>query len=372
MLPSPAADGSGEPYLFTSEDNEVLLTWISESKDTDNQLLLSKLNGDKWSNPTSILSGRDWFVNWADFPTIVSNGNLLLSHVPTKSGSGTYAYDVSVIMSKDDGITWDAPFILHDDSTQTEHGFVTALPYKDGFFLTWLDGRNTGGGHGHGDDQSAMSIRGAIINGNGEKTDDFPLDMRVCDCCQTGAAITDNGPIVVYRDRSNFEIRDTYIVRMVEGKWTEPMVVFKDGWEISGCPVNGPKAAAVGNNLAVAWFTAAKGVAAVNLAFSTDGGATFNDPIRIDEGNPLGRIDLVMRDDNSAYISWMESAGDNAVIKFRQANLNGSIEASATIASSSAARASGFPQMTKATDKLYFAWTDADSTKMVKTAVFRL
>ena len=34
------------------------------------------------------------------------------------------------------------------------------------------------------------------------------LDPKVCDCCQTAAAVTDDGPVVVYRNRSDQELRD--------------------------------------------------------------------------------------------------------------------------------------------------------------------
>ena len=102
-----------------------------------------------------------------------------------------------------------------------------------------------------------MTLRAAIVSERGEVSKDILLDNRSCDCCQTTAAITTNGPVVIYRDRSEEEIRDISIVRQVEGKWTAPKVIHSDNWQINGCPVNGPKVASLGNNLAVAWFTAA-------------------------------------------------------------------------------------------------------------------
>ncbi|MDZ7647099.1 MAG: hypothetical protein U5K54_07905 [Cytophagales bacterium] len=110
-----------------------------------------------------------------------------------------------------DGKEWSKPFLLNTDNKEAEHGFVTILPYGDNFFVTWLDGRNTvmenmEGDH-HDGHQGAMSLRAAIIDPNGNGLNEWELDNKTCDCCQTTAAITSNGPVVVYRDRSDEEIR---------------------------------------------------------------------------------------------------------------------------------------------------------------------
>ena len=62
-----------------------------------------------------------------------------------------------------------------------------------------------------------MTLRAAFIDKKGNKINEWELDGRVCDCCQTTAAITNDGPVVVYRDRSDDEVRDMSIVRYVNG-----------------------------------------------------------------------------------------------------------------------------------------------------------
>lgn len=44
--------------------------------------------------------------------------------------------------------------------------------------------------------------------------------------------------------RSCQEVRDMSVVRFAGGRWTEPRTVARDGWQINGCPVNGPAIAA--------------------------------------------------------------------------------------------------------------------------------
>jgi hypothetical protein len=320
----------------------------------------------------TIASGDTWFVNWADYPMIATNGKQFVAHFLDKSGESTYAYDVKLTTSNDNGKNWVDPIVVHDDKKQAEHGFVTLLPYGDNFFVTWLDGRNTAmegmeGMKGHEDHHGAMSLRAAIIDNKGNKISEWELDNKTCDCCQTSAAITASGPVVVYRDRSDEEIRDMSIVRLINGQWTAPKSIHNDNWKIAGCPVNGPRVVAEGNNLATAWFSMASDTAKVNVIFSTDGGATFGKPIRVDEGNAIGRVDIVMIDEVSAIVSWMEGT----TIKAAKVHSDGIKEPSIIIAESSESRSSGFPQMTKSGNQLIFAWTD-DKEKNIKVASISL
>lgn len=365
-LPSPADSASAEPYLFTDKNGLVYLSWVEKEKDKSS-LRFSTLNNEQWTEPTVIASGDDWFVNWADYPQISADGaQSLLAHFLQKSAKGAYTYDIKLVTSADQGKTWSKATILHNDGKKAEHGFVSMIPHGDHYFISWLDGRNAaveeGAGH-HEGHHGQMTIRGAMVDKAGNKASEWELDNRVCDCCQTSAAITANGPVVVYRDRLADEVRDISIVRLVDGKWTAPRAVFADNWKIEGCPVNGPQVAAQGNSVAVAWFSAPEKDAQVKLAFSTDGGATFGAPVRIDEGKALGRVDLVLLDDKSAMVSWLEGSA----IKAARVYASGKKDSSIFIAASSEARSSGFPQMTRSGDKLIFAWTD-DREKRIKLA----
>ena len=364
-ISSPATDSCAQPYLFTDKNGIVFLSWM-EKKNKQSTLKFSTFSGEQWTEPVTIATGNNWFVNWADYPVLISNGNQqLIAHYLEKSGASTYAYDVKYTTSPDNGKTWSDAKILHDDGKQAEHGFVSMMPYGEKFFVCWLDGRNTvsedSGSHdGH---HGQMSIRGAILTKEGIKENEWELDNRVCDCCQTAVAITTTGPIVVYRDRSENEIRDMSIVRFVNGQWTTPKIIYADQWKIKGCPVNGPRADAIGNNVAIAWFAMKDDKGQVKIIFSSDGGNTFKTPVQIDEGNPIGRVDVVMLDEKTAMVSWMEGADIKAI----KVSSDGTREKPIMIAASSNARSSGFPQMTKAGNKLIFALTD-NKKKTIKLA----
>ena len=377
---SPCREG-GEPNLFVSEDGEVYLSWVEYLNDTTDALLFSKLENEKWVAPKTIATGSDWFVNWADFPSLISSGKdgeYLAAHWLQKSANGGYDYDVQIAQSLDGGQNWNPSFIPHRDSIAAEHGFVSMLPIStEKIFATWLDGRNTksegheGNNHGHGHN-GAMTLRTAVFDKGGNLSEEAELDNRICDCCQTAAVKTDEGIIVAYRDRSEKEIRDISVVRKVNGKWTSPKSVSNDNWHIAGCPVNGPAFDVNGKNVALAWFTMSEEKPQVKVAFSDDNGANFGIPIRIDEGNPLGRVDVVMISKDEALISWLEQKEEGAAIKVAQVNEEGEVSEYITIAESKTSRQSGFPRMVKNGNQIIFAWTYVDEATNVKTAIMDL
>ncbi|MGB5273667.1 MAG: hypothetical protein WBN39_06400 [Flavobacteriaceae bacterium] len=362
-----AGAGSALPYLY-SNGERTLLSWVEEEGDSLAKLRYSELKDGQWLPPNDILKGSDWFVNWADFPMILGNKGNLMTHVLKKSASDTYAYDVKLNLFEGDKTQWATNIPLNTDGTPTEHGFVSGLPMADGsFFVTWLDGRNTlereDGSRG------AMTLRTAEVSASGVVSRETEVDSATCDCCQTSAAMTQNGPVVVYRDRSEEEVRDISIVRQVNGRWTAPTSIHEDGWKIKGCPVNGPKAAARGNALVVAWFTAAGEKPMVKIAFSGNGGAQFDAPITISDIRPMGRVDVLMTDGSTALVSWMETLGETAEIKAVKVERNGKKSEPLTITPLAASRKTGFPQMELVGDRVYFAWTDfANDTTTIKTA----
>ena len=372
----------GEPNLHISKNGKAFLSWVEYLNDTTDVLAFSTLTNKEWSSPKIIAKGNNWFVNWADFPSIVSfndNNQHLAAHWLQKSAIGTYDYDVKIAQSSDGGTKWQIPFTPHTDGIAAEHGFVSMLPVgADEIFATWLDGRytkteNHSDGHDHEGQGGAMTLRGAFFNNQGKLSGEIELDNKVCDCCSTSAALTKNGVIVAYRDRSGEEIRDIAIVRQIGKDWTRPRSIYADNWEIAGCPVNGPKIIADGGNkVAVAWYTMANNQPQVKVAISSDAGANFSEPIQVDEGNPLGRVDLVF-DKDAIIVSWLENIGEEkAAIRLAKIQSTGQIEQRMTLTQTSSARSSGFPIMEKLEHQLLVAWTeivDEDENTTVQTAI---
>lgn len=375
---SPAMVNSGEPNLFATADGRVFLSWIEKLGDNQHVLKFAVLKQGKWSAPQKVAEGRDWFVNWADFPSLIElKDGSLLAHWLVKSDAKTFAYNVNLSRSNDGGKTWSKPLVPHKDGTLTEHGFVSLLPLNNGRAgAVWLDGRNftakEGDHSGHGALTDEMTLRYAAIDAKGKLFDEAQIDGRVCDCCQTSAAVTSEGLIVAYRDRTEKEVRDISILRMVKGKWTAPQSLPADGWEIHGCPVNGPSVAASGKSAVVAWFSAAKDLPQVKIAFSNDAGATFSEAIRVDDGKPLGRVEAIILPDHSALVVWLERTEKGAEIRAKRLQANAAKGASIKVAEGNVGRSSGFPQIAVTKNEVVFAWTQIAPQPLVKVGMMKL
>ncbi|HET8774657.1 MAG TPA: sialidase family protein [Thermoanaerobaculia bacterium] len=359
-LPSPAGPGAAEPFLFAARDG-VLLSWLEPVAGTDRVALrFSRHREGRWSAPRTIVERNDLFVNWADFPSIVEDAQgTLFAHWLQKSGAGTYAYDVRMATSADGGATWGDSFLLNRDGTPSEHGFVSLVPLPGGgVAAAWLDGRNMQGGGDHEEhDAGDMTLRYATVDASGAVHGDVALDERTCECCATGMAVTARGPVVVYRDRSPEEVRDIAVVSRGASGWSEPRPLRADGWTINGCPVNGPQIDALGPHAVTAWFTAANEQSRVYVAFSGDGGATFGNAVAVDDGKPLGRVDVVLLDEQTALVTWLEQTAAGAEIRARRVPRNGKPAPAVKIADSDAARAAGFTRIARAGEHVWFSWT---------------
>lgn len=367
-IDSPTGPGAAESNLAIGPDGRVYLSWLEPAPDSAMALRFASYDGTRWSATRTIRQSRDLMVNWADFPSMAvqSNGRLAV-HWLQRHGNSAYQYDVRIAQSTDAGVTWKEPIAPHADRSSTEKGFVTLWPEGNGFGAVWLDGRKADKA-GKAPKQEMM-VFATTIGAPGTPVKETLLDGRACDCCQTTAAMTADGPIVAYRDRTENEIRDIYVTRRMKGVWTEPKAVHNDGWEVNFCPVNGPFVAAQGERVALAWFTSAKETPRVKVAFSSDAGATFSAPIIVDEGSPAGRVAAVLLPDGSALVSWIErTGGDVASVKVRRVREKEGASAPMIVASSSAARASGFPRMALAGEHIYFAWTVPGRPSVVKVA----
>jgi hypothetical protein len=363
---SPAKPDSAQPQLTVSHTG-VILSWV-ERAGAVATLKFSERTATGWTGATTVASGGNWFVNWADVPSVARlDDGTLVAHWLQKSGPGTYAYDVRLTHSRDNGKTWSTSFTPHHDGTKTEHGFATLFQMPDaGLGLVWLDGRNMREGEHDG---GSMTLRFGAFGKDWKQTAEAELDARVCECCPTTAAITSDGPIVAYRDRSHDEIRDIHITRLENGKWSEPKPVHADGWRVPACPVNGPALSARGKQVAVAWFNAKDNQPNAFVALSSDAGRSFGAPVRLDDQASLGRVDVEILPDGSAVAAYMEFADQRAQFRVRRILPDGTKSAPITVAGMSGTRSNGYPRMVLHGGELVFAWTEHDGkAPVVRTA----
>ena len=376
QVTAPSGVNSAQPQMTVSPRG-ILLSWI-ERAGTRATLKFAERTPTGWSPATTVAAGDDWFVNWADVPSVLRlDDGTLAAHWLQKSGAETYAYDVRLAHSKDDGRTWSASFTPHHDGTKREHGFASLFQMPGaGLGLIWLDGRAMGSAEGHdahGANEGAMSVRDGTFDRAWKQTSEMPVDLRVCECCPTTAAMTSEGPIVAYRNRTEDEIRDIYVSRLENGKWTDGTPVHDDHWKIAACPVNGPMLSARNRSVVLAWFTVKDDVGHAYAAFSSDAGRTFGTLIRLDETSALGRVDVALLPDGSALATWIEFANQQSSFSMRRVDPSGRTSPMTAVTAISGARASGYPRIAFDRHEVVFAWTeDQAGQSLVRTAAARL
>ncbi len=368
-LASPAGVGSSLPYLVAGAAGEVYLSWVEPLEGGADVVRFSALKDQGWSAPIDLVRGTDLFLNWADFPSLtVSASGALIAHW-LRQGSDPHGYNAEFSISTDQGKTWSEPQVLHSDTSPVEHGFISIAPLgAAGFGAIWLDGRHgLGQDHGpHGGGEMALYFRSISVAG--ELGEEQVLDSRVCDCCQTSLIATPGGGLLAtYRDRSPEEVRDISFVRFDGKSWSKPALVHEDGWLIPGCPVNGPRLAVGDGFTGAAWFTGAGDDGGdVRLAFKRGAAQAFSKPLEVDDGSPMGRVDLVSLGADSVVISWLEHTEDGAEWRVRRCTSKGGRSRSLTIAEVHSDRASGFLRMVSTGEAAILAWTTSGPERRVE------
>lgn len=374
---APAGGNSSLPQL-TSSDRGVIVSWIEQSGQSTSTLKFAERTSSGWTAPTTVASGNSWFLSYADPPTVLRRpegtlvANWEVATNPILEGS-----DLNLTYSKDNGKTWAKSFLPHHDRTMGQHAFPSFFEMPgDIFGVVWLDARAQAANPE--DLEASMSLRYAAFDRSWKQTADAAIDMRVCECCSTAAAVTSDGVITAFRDRTDKEIRDISVSRLENGKWTDSATVHDDHFEVDVCPVNGPMIAARARQAVVAWFTVKNDQGQAWAAFSNDAGRTWGTPIRLDDGSSLGRVDVELLDGGSAAATWVEVADNRGQFRLRRIEPSGMKSAPVTVAGVDGSRSTGFPRMARQGQELVFAWTestvaaDNNASFQVKTAIASL
>lgn len=373
-----SAGTPGQPSVAVDPREGFVVTWQEKHGDTAalRYAVISRQGME--TRRGEIATGANWFVNWADFPSLVvlDNGDWV-THWLARSAGGAESYDIRLVRSRDRGRTWSAPIIPHLDGTATQHGFVSLVPAGgDRVLVIWLDGRRgakpsvTGGkgmeGHGaaagtHDDHDAPMTLRSAVVDRAGMLSEQSEIDASTCSCCQTDAARFVGRTIVAYRDRSPEEIRDISVLsRSANGEWSAPRNLHPDGWRIEGCPVNGPAVTVNRKQMLIAWTTAATG--------EMEAKYTIREWDRPGAVIPLapgarmrGRLDAAPWK-QGFLVSWLGSGGDGDAARtysglmLTEVDAAGIVLAQRNVANLPLIRVSGNPRIATHRDQALLVW----------------
>ena len=356
ILQTPTNKNSLAPNLC-SFGNHFALSWIERNTDGEARLQMATWNGSEFDEIRLIAKSKGMFANWADIPSLVEapSGDLY-AHWLNRIGNETYAYGIQIERSIDHGKSWQSLGWLHNDTSATEHGFVSLIPENRHVRAFWLDGRQMKKPTGK------MMLRTAILDGNKIKSENM-LDDDVCTCCPTGAIQLPGGSAVVYRDRLPQEIRDISLVHLKNDAWSKPSRIQNDNWVMPGCPVNGPSIATNGYIIAVSRFTVIKNKAKIILRLFKDGQAESGKEIILDENIPVGRCTTVCSKD-AVYNIWIGVDKKQTVLRMAEVSLSGKIKRKITLVPIDKDRSSGMPRAIFSNNYLWVSWTGSNQVRL--------
>ena len=309
---------AGSLPRLTSERGGAVLSWVTK-EGTGNALYAARVDGARIKPAFRVTVGEQWFLNRFDRPSVVALSNKhLVAHWLERIGKRTYGYGygIRVKFSDNDGQSWGKTVIPHHDRKPVQHGFVQIRPTSStSVHMIWLDGGQAG--LTAPQTSNPMALLSANVDLNGQVVARSVLDGHVCSCCQPTLKTTERGWLVAYRDRSPGEVRD---ITAIPGKHSvvHGQTTLNDGWVIKGCPLNGPALSVQDSRAALAWFTAAGDQPQVRLAVSQDGGRSFEAPMVVATGAPLGQVGAVLLEDDSVLVSWLEFTGAEMELRVRQ------------------------------------------------------
>lgn len=352
--------GSAQPSVATIRGGFVLTTQQQDGPIA--QLTYAELDRDgNMRRRGTIAEGRSWFVNWADFPSLVEtdDGDWVSFFLQKSNPDLPYAYDVRLVRSKDRGKTWSPPLTVHDDGTHTEHGFVTLLPAGgNDVLVSWLDARHgaaSAGGDEHAHGGAHTAVHAAVVDGAMRVREHWELDELTCDCCNTDGRRIGSDSWIVYRNRSPEDIRDIYAIRFDGSDWSLPKRVLRDDWKITGCPVNGPALASLDGLPLVFWPTQQGQSTVLRLALHDKG---FVDLGVIERGEGvLGRVDAVAFGRDQALLSWLGVDGDETVLRVGLIDAAGKVLEIHDVTRLPPGRMTGMPRLAAMGRRALLVWT---------------
>ncbi len=173
-------------------------------------------------------------------------------------------------------------------------------------WVAWLDSR------GDVDDDGAIHVYVAHSKDRGQtwSTPSQVDPAASCECCRVSITADGDGNVYVgWRKILEGGIRDIVVARSDDegASWSDPVVVFNDGWVQGYCPDAGPTMAFDSNGrMHVAWWTGKEGAAGVKSTYSDNKGASFARPTvhSVAQASRASHVQLTSGENGTMAIVW--------------------------------------------------------------------
>jgi hypothetical protein len=291
---------------LAASGNLVVAVWAATAKDATNiYAAVSQDRGNSFSAPVRVndIEG-DARVNGEQPPRVAIGRDVTVVWQSRQSGES----QVRLARSTDNGRTFQAASTAHPQKLTGARGWASVAADNSGaLHLAWLDGRNAApkppaaapaaaapaagaapAAHVHSGPPMRQDIMHAVWRPDGSSAEAL-VASYVCFCCKTSVATgPDGSTYVAFRNIYPTNLRDIAVARSVDGvTFAEPVRVSEDGWQLDGCPEDGPSIGVGADGVVhVAWPTIAgkdglrKGI---YYSYSTDGGQSFAPRVRMDD-----------------------------------------------------------------------------------------
>ncbi len=333
----PARPGSTLPAVASEDvttlkrEHDVLMTWLEPSA-SGGRLKFSRLVELAWTPPITIAEPISALDPMDRSSLTVLDTQAVRRTLIARTG------DV-VARSGDAGRTWSrlpAPALP----------FASFAGGDEGGYAFWLES---------GEDGSAKLLGTRILAG------ETLIDSDAAHGASTSAAMTWDGPVVAYRERSG---EDVVLVRRQDARWTRPRPIYHvTGWRPASRPKSGPEVAAHQRQVVVAWYTEVPHRPRVLVAFSTDAGRTFGAPIEVavktGKRVPLAALDVAVDGEGHALVLWLSAHGAaGADLRLARLSADGERDPDLVLAQGLAAGEQAMPQITGAGDRVAVSWVE--------------
>lgn len=338
---TPAATMVGIPdrinqhVSIASGGDLVAVVWAASKagSSTDIYAAIGRDEGRSFSAPVRVnASGASADVGGEQPPQVVVTGSgSTASIVVVWTAKGEAGTRVLTARSSDAGKTFTTPSIVPGSDGAGNRGWESiAVDARGRVFALWLDHREMAasggaGAHHHGAEASAGS--GAVASDGAARAQSSQLYFAavgdgaaargiargVCYCCKT-ALITGAGDAIFAAWRQVYpgNLRDMAFAASRDGgrTFSAPVRVSEDGWQIDGCPENGPALAVdAAQRTHIIWPTVVRGKGESALALfhaSTADGRTFTARSPLPVSGAAYHPRLIAMRDGALLAAWDE------------------------------------------------------------------
>lgn len=261
---------AAEPAVAVIKSGDVAVVWV-EHNDTGGDVLVRLFDrqGSPKGDCVRVNPEKGAAKTWrGDPPTaaVAPDGTLFIGWTASITGAkGTTLY---VSTSRDGGHSFEPPVKVNDDDAPASHG-MHSLAAGDGgrVYAAWLDERYLAAMRepemhddmSDGSEPNAELYLAVSTDGGRSFAPNRQIATDACPCCKTSltAPDSDGHMFIGWRQVLPGGFRHISVAASSDGGATfaQPVVVADDKWKIDACPVSGPSLTIDdGGALEVAWY----------------------------------------------------------------------------------------------------------------------